>query len=74
MDKEKKSLGEKTQYSSHKNQMPVITYAQLLCAEVINHLGRGMHWGFRESPHNKPHSYYLTVGGKKPTPVFTTKV
>lgn len=69
MDKEERSLREKTQYSSCKNQMPVITYAELLCAEVINHLWWGKLWGFREFPHKKPHSCYMTMGeGGKTNP------
>lgn len=63
MDKEKTSLREKARYSFRRNQMPAVTYAKLLRAEVINHLGWGMHWGFRKFPRKKSHSYLYDHGG-----------
>lgn len=78
MDKEKTSLREKARYSFRRNQMPAVTYAKLLRAEVINHLGWGMHWGFRKFPRKKSHSYYMTMagggGGNQQNPIFNTMV
>lgn len=70
MDKEKTSLREKAQYSLRRNQMPAVTYAKLLCAEVINHLG----WGIGVSvsfPARNPTVTIWPWGEKNPKPPYS---